>query len=401
MVIPSDPDNEQARLQELYRLEILDTAYEEEFDEIVQLASRICQVPISLISLVGASRQWFKARVGLGATETSRDVSFCAHAIVQDSMLMEVEDAEQDERFQDNPLVTSDPHIRFYAGVPLVTRNGYKLGTLCVIDSKPNKLNEEQGFILKVLGSQIVKMLEMRIVNKESERQKLLIEQQNSTQNRILSIIAHDIRNPLSSMKQAMDMDAFNRLSIEDWSMIREQFVHQIDGTIDLLNNIVEWGMLQISGAAQVTERIHLKELVADKLDVARLTASLKNIELVNLADESIYLHTHPDILNFILRNLVSNAIKFTRKGTVSIFAQRESNKIHIAVNDTGVGISAEALQDLLSKRIAKTSYGTNNEKGSGLGLMLVQEFISSLQGSLEIESEMGKGTTVHLFLPG
>jgi len=400
MVIPSIPENEQDRLRELYRLEILDTAYEEEFDEIVQLASRICQVPISLISLVEASRQWFKARVGLDATETPRDVSFCAHALVPDITMLEVEDAKLDERFYDNPLVLSDPNIRFYAGVPLVTRNGYKLGTLCVIDSKPHKLNEEQGFFLKVLGNQVVKMLEMRIINKESERQKLLIEQQNSTQNRIISIIAHDIRNPLSSMKQAMDMDAFNQLSIEDWSMIRKQFVHQIGGTIDLLNNIVEWGTLQISGAAQVTERVHLYELVADKLDVARLTASLKKIELVNLADESIFLHTHPDILNFILRNLLSNAIKFTHQGSVSIFAQRDKNQIHIAVSDTGIGMCEEALQDLLGKKIARTSYGTNNEKGSGLGLMLVQEFITSLHGSLRIESEQGKGTTVHLYLP-
>ncbi|MFN8341984.1 MAG: PAS domain S-box protein [Cyclobacteriaceae bacterium] len=162
MVAPPTSDEEQ-RLLSLKSYEVLDTATEPEFDEIVDLAGRICAAPISLITFVDDSRQWFKASRGLDIAETSRDVSFCAHAILQDQ-LMTVEDACLDARFKDNPLVTGEPQIRFYAGMPLITREGHRLGTLCVIDRKPRPpLNAEQAAALKVLSKQIVTMLDLRL----------------------------------------------------------------------------------------------------------------------------------------------------------------------------------------------------------------------------------------------
>jgi len=120
---------------------LLDTPAEQEFDDIISLAACICETPIALISLVDQDRQWFKSRVGLAVPQTPRNVAFCAHAILGDDIL-EVQDATEDPRFADNPIVTSDPFLRFYAGIPLKTIDNYNVGTLCVIDRVPRALSE-------------------------------------------------------------------------------------------------------------------------------------------------------------------------------------------------------------------------------------------------------------------
>lgn len=161
------PINERDRLEALRSYEILDTAAEADFDDLVEVASAVFDVPIAVITLVDVERQWFKAKVGLDATETPRDHAFCAHAILRDETLV-VPDATDDPRFSDNPLVTADPSIRFYAGAPLLTDDGHGLGTLCVIDSKPRvetPLDPKQVRILEALSRQAVRLLEMRKAN--------------------------------------------------------------------------------------------------------------------------------------------------------------------------------------------------------------------------------------------
>ena len=150
MIVPAHPENEHARIDSLKSYNILDSLPEKEFDDITSLASEICQTKISAVSLIDEKRQWFKSIHVLDATETPRDVAYCAHAINDAPNVLEVEDAAKDERFIDNPLLTGAPHVRFYAGVPLVNDEGYALGTLCVIDSEPKKLSENQ------LKSQII-----------------------------------------------------------------------------------------------------------------------------------------------------------------------------------------------------------------------------------------------------
>jgi PAS domain S-box-containing protein len=160
-MIATLPDNEVARLAALHNYDVLDTAPEAAFDELTQLAAYICGAPIALVSLVDADRQWFKSNVGLDAAETPREIAFCAHAIMQPDVFV-VPDSLADERFVDNPLVTSDPHVRFYAGTPLVTSDGHALGTLCVIDHVVRDLRPEQQAALQMLGRQVMAQLELR-----------------------------------------------------------------------------------------------------------------------------------------------------------------------------------------------------------------------------------------------
>ncbi len=155
------PTDETGRIKALRRYEILDTESEQEFDDLTLLASQICETPVALISLVDSDRQWFKAKVGVGVSETSRDISFCAHAILGND-LMVVPDASADERFADSPLVTTDPKIRFYAGAPLVTSDGFSLGTICVVDRVPREITDDQQAALRALSRQVVRQLELR-----------------------------------------------------------------------------------------------------------------------------------------------------------------------------------------------------------------------------------------------
>lgn len=162
MARPALPANEDERLAALQSYDILDSDPEEAFDDLVAIAAGICKVPMAVVSLIDRDRQWFKAKLGVDADETSRDVAFCAHAIHDPDHVMVVPDAREDDRFRDNPMVTGDPNVRFYAGAPLKSSEGHALGTLCVIDDQPRDLDPAQLAALEALSRQASRVLELR-----------------------------------------------------------------------------------------------------------------------------------------------------------------------------------------------------------------------------------------------
>lgn len=406
MQIPEIPQNESERLRKLVSYNILDTPSENDYDELVQLASEICQVPISLMTLVDTDRQWFKSRVGLEVPQTSREVSFCGHAITQDDLFI-VENAVEDLRFHDNPLVVQDPKIQFYAGIPLKSPEGYNIGTLCVIDHKPRSLNSFQERALKVLANQIVNHLELRVqVNNiknayaelNDERDKFL--RSNKIYQRLLSIVSHDVRGPLNSFTQLVQMLINDEIAYEQFKALAPEFQKNMSTTIQLLDNIVKWGTDKLSRKESVITTLNLRELVDKVFSNYQTASKLKSLELINKVLPDLTLKIDENIIRFILRNLVSNAIKFTEKGYVEISAKSFNNSIEIIVKDTGLGIPADIKENLFNWNNNKSRLGTNNEKGSGLGLNIIKEFIDQLDADIHVDTEINKGTSFIIRLP-
>lgn len=409
MVAAPIPVNEQERLQELIRYEVLYTQYEEDFDQIVQLASAICKTPISTITLLDFNKQWFKAKIGVDIEEGDRDTSFCGHAIVQDEAIMIVNDALEDQRFVDNPLVIGEPNIRFYAGYPLVSPSGYKLGTLCVIDRVPRSLTAEQELTLRTLGNQVVKLFELRLRNKEIEAKNTLLEDQKiqlqesaTVQSKIISIIAHDVRGPVTSLKTMIELTKSKSLTEAETATLLDMLDKQLDGTLDMLTNLVDWGSMLLKKGKLLITSVNISTVVERIFKNLSSMAQLKGNQFQNFLPEDAAVMADENTLRFILRNIISNANKFTSAGTIAVHIEPNENKdlLSIIVSDTGCGMPIEIQQQLFNSAKRHSREGTHKEKGSGLGLLLAKEFAEAMHASIEVKSDIGKGTSFIVTLP-
>lgn len=222
--------NEEARLKSLADLEILDSLEEAEFNHIVSLAALICHTPISLVSFVDQTRQWFKAKIGIDIQQTSREVAFCSHTIQQPHVLV-VPDATQDERFRTNPLVTGHPNIRFYAGAPILSPDGYPIGTVCVVDTQPRKIDESQIKALEFLSLQVNKLLQLKVeIKKLKESEEKLRFKSIALDNLSEGVVLQDAMgqiidfNPAALVVLGLTQNQLlGKTSLDsDWNSIRE-----------------------------------------------------------------------------------------------------------------------------------------------------------------------------------
>jgi signal transduction histidine kinase len=395
MIVAPLPDNEYARLRELKKYDVLDTGMEKSFNDIVEIAAQVCGVPISLVSLVDEKRQWFKARFGVDASETPRDYAFCAHTIL-DTQILEVENALEDERFFDNPLVTSEPDIRFYSGAPLITREGYALGTLCVIDTKPKQLTHEQKLILEKLAEQVVYLLELRLAQKKVNE----VSQAKST---FLSNMSHELRTPLNAIigfSQLLESDTdipLHEQHQQSVSMIHQSGRH----LLALINEVLDLTKVETKQFDLDISTLACSEIVSECVDMVGPLAQDKNISITYTQDEEHYIQADPTRIKQVLLNLLSNAIKYNQKhGEISITSEAlGSALVRITVSDNGLGIP-ESRQDEIFAPFNRVGREASNIQGTGIGLTLVKNIVEAMDGFIDFKSEENKGSEFWVELP-
>jgi len=385
------PSNEPLRLSALYDYGLLDSDNESVFDELTELAASICDVPIALITLVDESRQWFKAQVGLDTQETARSVAFCTHAILQPDMFI-VPDALQDPRFADNPLVTGAPYIRFYAGAPLFSPEGYGLGTLCVIDTKPRVLTEKQLTSLSILRTHVLKLFELRRVTRELELSNKELETYNTT-------VSNDLRAPLRAMM------GFSQLLLEEHTVeLSEEgkdLLQRIDSSaIKLDKHCIDLAMLsRISQQNLQYRRINLSHLAEEKIAEFKNTEPMRNVEVV--IHPQLIAMGDSDLLRIVIDNLLDNAWKFTAKcEQARIEFTKESNNdgVTFIVRDNGIGFEMAYASKLFQP--FQKIHVSSDYPGHGIGLAMVRRIIDRHGGTIRVDSTINEGTTIRFTLP-
>ena len=391
---------EDARLAELLSYGILDSEPEQAYDDITLLASQICETPVALVSLIDQERQWFKSKVGVTVSETARDIAFCAHAITRPDELFVVENAPQDPRFAENPLVVDDPSIRFYAGAPLTTSSGHAMGTLCVIDDVPRELEPGQLDSLRALARMVVAQLELRQardIAQEADRNKMIF----------LANMSHEIRTPLNAilgLSELMAAQAFGPLGDDHYLEYAGDINASGEHLLELMNDILDLSRIEADELRLDESEVDLVELVGA---VVRMLGTKAGDKEVGVAQE--FAHALPTVLvderrlRQVVLNLVTNAIKFTpRGGSVVIAAtpRPSDGSIELSVTDTGVGMTASDIETALTAFGQIVDNDVTTELGTGLGLPISKRLVEGHQGTLEIASEQGVGTTVTVRLP-
>ncbi len=409
------PNDENERLQALINYEVLDTVPEQDFDDLTSIAAHICGTPIALVSLVDSDRQWFKSKVGIDAEETSRDVAFCAHAILGKEPLI-VNDATQDERFRDNPLVTGGPKIRFYAGAPLNTPDSRKIGTLCVIDKRPRELTDDQRAALEALSRQVISQLELRgkiralrETSQQLQKMRHVAESANRAKSDFLATMSHELRTPMnaiigfSELIQEDAEDAGHEMYSSDLQKIQTSAKH----LLTLINGVLDLSKVEAGKMKLYLEQFEIAPVVHEVAATVRtLIQSNANRLEICLQDDLGSMYSDLTRFRQILLNLLSNAAKFTQHGCVTLTVKRSKavgqcrELITVEVVDTGIGMTDEQMARLFQPFSQADSSTTRHYGGTGLGLSLCRHFCQMLGGEISVDSAAGAGARFTVQLP-
>jgi two-component sensor histidine kinase len=371
MRAPSSP-RETERIAALYDYDVLDTPAEADFDEVVQMVARMCDVPMALISLVDSHRQWFKAACGTDACGTPVEHAICAHAILHDGVMV-VPDTLADPRFSDNPLCTGDLNVRFYAGAPLVTRDGLALGTVCVLDHRPRDLTVEQINLLRVTADLVMRLLELRRVVRAQVDVRRELEASLERNRLLLGEIDHRVKNSLQQVNSFLQMQAIaaatpgERASLEaaEARVMAVARVHQHLYTQNDLTHVDLDTFLSGLGAtlgANASEGVHI-QVEAVPLRVAP---------------------RHASAMGIIVTELVANALKYA-------FAPGETGVVRIVVSEPDPGAIAVVVAD--------NGMGFDERdapRGTGVGMRIVRGLARGMKAALHTETS-SQGTRVEV----
>lgn len=388
------------RLAELHRLDVLDTPAEPAFDAITSIASSLYDVPIALISLIDASRQWWKSRCGLDGWGTPRELAFCDHAIRQSAVFI-VEDAATHPRFRHNPLVTGEPHIRFYAGAPLVTSKGARIGTLCIIDrrTRPDIVAGDTA-PLQQLARIVVDEFELRQANSELAETRRRLEAANVAKTKFITTVSHEIRTPIFAISSLTELAFSKARSPEQKHYLG--LLRSVNQTLlGLLDDVIDVARLDRGEMPQKMTVFDVRDVLDRMMNILQVRAELRGLPLVLHVGSDVPARLVGDELRLfqILVNLVNNAIKFTEEGSVHVSVhvterRRGSVRLRIDVRDTGVGIPEDRLASIFRAWEGVGDEAEMPRGSAGIGLAVVSRFVKVLGGRIEVSSVVGRGST-------
>ncbi|QEF99325.1 Phytochrome-like protein cph1 [Stieleria maiorica] len=392
------PENESVRIQTLVDYQILDTLPEQEYDDIVGIAARICKTPIALVSLIDENRQWFKARVGVDVSQTDRSAAFCAHAILNQQEVLSVRDATRDPRFLDNPLVTGAPHIRFYAGSPLVTPGGIALGTLCVIDSVPRELSDEQMTSLKALGRQTTSLIELRGRTNQLEKYRTELERSNEALQEFAYAASHDLKQPIRGI------GSLTEFFVEDYG---DQLEDAAREKLELIRRLTDRAQTMIDQMLHYA-RVGCVNDRRESVDLNEIVGHVKENLFTQIASGQVEINSmslppvsgEPVLFNELVQNLISNGIKYNDHDFKRIdigyvtkqLSQGDDPVTAFFVADNGIGIPERMRSDVFTifRRLhAADAYGG----GSGAGLTIARKIVETHGGNIWIDPGYQGGT--------
>lgn len=391
---------EEDRLNALKQYQILDTLPEQEYDDLTEIAAQICQTPIALVSLIDENRQWFKSKKGMEASETAREIAFCNYAIQQPNELLEVPNTLEDERFSRNPLVlNNDTHFRFYAGAPLVDEDGFALGTICVLDTKPKSLTQEQIAALKALSRQVISLMKLRLQLRKEEKTIKKIKKLADERAAFLSSMSHEIRTPLNAIVNSISL-----MQDEPVSTQQKEYLNILQfsssNLMALVNDVLDLNKLDAHKIKLEKAELHLKELLRSIQSAHASRAEGKGIKLFTEIDNRIPEVVIGDSVRIaqVLNNLIGNAVKFTAEGFVKVRLNLKTKTdqkviINIQVLDTGIGISTDQQKRLFKRFNQGDESITRKFGGSGLGLFISKNLLSLMGAELKLESSPGAGS--------
>lgn len=394
---PETPKNEQERLEALGNYSILDTLEEEEYDNLTSIAAQILKTKISLVSLIDDHRQWFKSHHGLEVRETPKDFSFCAHAINKPDEIFIVNDARKDERFKDNPLVTGEPYVIFYAGMPIVDSNGFALGSFCVIDSEAREISDTEMTALKAFAKQTSKLFELRKSEIENENLIKKLKLNNAALSQFAQKAAHDLKSPLNSIIPVADL-------------IKNYYSDKLDedgiGLLDLMKSSAQKLDNLIDGILEYSTSIHnisnsKQEILVNTImkDISNIYRGKAEIELNY--DKNLSIFSNKAAFQQILLNLVSNAVKYNDKEIkkVKIYITKTEEFLKIEISDNGMGIRDEELAHIFQIFGKTSNEPSDGSKSTGIGLATVKSLTEALNGKISVESKIGEGSKFTVFI--
>ncbi|MEM6491921.1 MAG: GAF domain-containing sensor histidine kinase, partial [Pseudomonadota bacterium] len=344
--------------------------------------------------------QWIHASCGLDAASGAREGSFCNHALAQGDVFI-VEDALNDPRFADHPLVIGPPHIRFYAGTPLVARHGEHIGSLCVIGPSPRMVSQGEAMALKRLARIALRAIKQRSALSFAERSIERIESEVARRSRMAAGYAHDIRTPLNAIGGYAELLL---MAPEDAAADRSRLA-AIKTSVDALDELTERFMTANAAAGGVltahVRRAKLRDLVLDVMNFVRESAARRDVEIMCDSADNASIETDIVMMKQFLANALSNAVKYTRAGTtvrVSI-AKTEDFGARITVADAGKGLTADEFAIATGGETPSIALSDSKKDSFGLGLCLMHDLAMRLDGTLKIESGH-HGTTIEARFP-